>query len=125
MVDPGQPISYVYQMVDLRWLTYQNKPGSKVPQGAKIEWLESELDKIITNDRDGFLAIGADPEYNNKVVITKAIKARAIVLDEGIYHLAEGDVIAKSIPDLILWMKEGNNSSALLQIKARIEANER
>jgi len=109
-------------MSDFLTVYYQNKPGKRVPQGVKAEWLEAELDKLIEEDVDGFLAISSDAEYENKLIINKAMMCRAITKDDGKYYLPDSTVIADSVDDLVLWIKDGRNSEELLQIKARIEA---
>jgi hypothetical protein len=109
-------------MSDFLTVYYQNKPGKRVPQGAQAEWLEAELDKLIEEDVDGFLAISSDTEYENKLIINKAMMARAITKNDGKYYLPEGNgVIANSIDDLVLWIKDGRNSDELQQIKVRIQ----
>ena len=50
------------------------------------------------------------------------MRIRAILKEDGKYYLPEGnEVIANSLDDLILWLKDGNNNEAYFQIQARIE----
>ena len=100
---------------------YQNKPGKRVPEGANQEWLEAELDKAIENDIDWFLLIAKDPDYDYKLFIHKALKKRAILKEDNKYYLPEGDIIANSNADLVLWLKDPINDETYMQIKARVE----
>ena len=109
-------------MMDFLNVYYQNKPGKTVPQGANETWLESALDKIIEDDIDGFLFISQDPDYDMKVLITMAVKTKALLFYDNKYHTPDQAVIANSTKDLILYLNNDMNQETVLQIKARIEA---
>lgn len=111
-------------IVDFLNVYYQNKPGKKADSTMSLEKLVATVDGLIENETDKFLEVAADPEYDNKLFITKALRIRAILVESGKYHLPTGELIANSINDLILWLKDGNNNEEYLQIKARIEQSE-
>ena len=112
--DKGKPA-----MIDFLTVYYQNKPGKRADASIDIKKV---VDTIISEDIEGFLSVIADAEYENKVFISKAMRIRAILKEDGKYYLPEGnEVIANSLDDLILWLKDGNNNEAYFQIQARIE----
>lgn len=111
-------------IVDFLNVYFQNQPGKKADSTMSLEKLVATVDNIIENETDKFLEVAGDAEYENKLFITKALRIRAILIDQGKYHLPTGEVIANNIKDLILWLKDGNNSEEYFQIKARIDQSE-
>lgn len=108
-------------LVDFLTVYYKHKPGKRADSTMSLEKLVSTIDGIIDNDVDDFLTVATNAEYDNKVFITKALKVKAILVEEGKYYLPEGALIATSESDLIAWLKDGNNSEEYLQIKLRIQ----
>lgn len=110
--------------VDFLNVYYQNQVGKKADMTMSEEKLVATIDDIIENETDRFITVAIDPEYENRLFIVKALKIRAILVEGGKYHLPTGELIANSIEDLILWLKDGNNNDEYLQIQARIEQAE-
>lgn len=110
--------------VDFLNVYYQNQPGKKADMTISEEKLVATIDGLIEEETDRFLTVCSDAEYENKLFIIKALKIKAIIVESSKYHLPTGEIIANSIDDLVLWLKDGNNNEEYLQIQARIEQSE-
>lgn len=108
-------------MSDFLTAYYYAKPGKRVPENATVVWLESEIDKIIESDLNGFLAIASDPDYETKLLIGKAINKKALYKDSNRYSLPEGGLIATNLDDLLIWFKDPINSEEVTRIEAKVQ----
>jgi ribosomal protein S20 len=101
--------------------------GKKVSPASKIEFLSGELEKIITEDLDGFLAVSKDKDnYELKLLISDAVDAGAIIKDKRKYFLPGGDPLcgegdSPTIENAIIYLKNKANQDILSTLKARIK----
>lgn len=107
-------------MIDFLTAYYYKVPGKRVPEAAKIEWLQAEIDKIIDEDLDGFLKIAVDPDREYKLLIGKALNKRILSKEGSTYSFFQGAVIARNLDDLLLWFKDPRNSEEVTKIEAKI-----
>lgn len=98
--------------------------GKKPSNGATREFMEAEIDKIIEQSLDEFLAIIKDSNYEHRLFIEDALEAKALTkVGRTAYALPGGDKIGGSLQEAIDWIKDPKNSEEVLTIKVRIEAN--
>tara|TARA_R100001463_G_scaffold42850_2_gene89585 strand:+ start:4451 stop:5308 length:858 start_codon:yes stop_codon:yes gene_type:complete len=101
--------------------------GKKVSSVSKIEFLVGEIEKIISDDLEGFLTTAKDKgNYELKLIIAKGVEAGAIMKDKRKYYLPGGDALCGEgdIPTLdnaILYLTNKANQDVLTTIKARIK----
>lgn len=108
------------KMGDFLSAYYFGKPGKRVPDNAQLNWLASEIDRIIESDLLGFLAISEDPDYDLKLTITKAINRGVLNKDKNRIMLPEGGLIATNMDDLLLWFKDPVNSEEVTKIEMKV-----
>jgi hypothetical protein len=103
----------VYQM---------EKPGGKsVPTNAKRDFLIAEVEKIVEGDKNTFLKILKDDNYEKKVLIYQALKAKALVRDGLKFKTPEDAIIGNNLKEAMDYLYDPLNSEELLKVKARID----
>lgn len=111
-----------YAMIDFLSAYYFGKPGKRVAENADIKWVTGELDRIIEEDLDGFLAISKDGDIEYKIIIQKALAKQALFKDMNSYILPDTkQIIASNLDQLILWFKDAANSEEVIKIEAKIQ----
>lgn len=101
--------------------------GKKVSAVSKEEFLVGELEKIITDDLDGFLLIAHDkPNYDIKLLIAQAVEAGAVIKDKRKYFLPGGDALcgegdSPTIENAVLYLNNKANQDVLSTLKARVK----
>lgn len=111
-----------YAMIDFLSAYYFGKPGKRVAENADIKWVTAELDRVIEEDLEGYLAISKDGDIEYKILIQKAISKNALYKNRNSYSLPDTNkVIAENLDSLILWFKDPANSEEVVKIEAKIE----
>ena len=101
--------------------------GKRVSENSKIEFLKSELSKIVTDDIEGFLSIAKDKDnYEIKLLIADAIDCGAVIKQGRTYHLPGGDSLCAEgdtavIDIAIAYLKAPRQQDLLNQIKLRVD----
>lgn len=101
--------------------------GQKVSPASKIDFLVGQVDDIIENDIDGFLAIIKNQEdYEIRLLVEKAVEAGAVLKQGRKYFLPGGDALCGSgeapvISSVITYLKSPANEDILDMLTARID----
>jgi hypothetical protein len=110
------------KMKDFLNVYYTLKPGGKsVAPNAKQDFLIAEIEKIIDTDLTDFLRLAKDPDYDKKVLVFSALKARALHREGMVFKTEEGRELGNSVEAVISFMDNPENTEEVLKIKARIE----
>lgn len=97
--------------------------GRQVAEDSKVNWLKSQLQDIIDTDLKGYLNVAEDEDYDMKDFINRAIKAGAIIKQRNQYKLPGGEVIARSIKELIDYLRANENQDIYIDIESKVEAS--
>lgn len=118
----GRMDSSPEKMKDFLSVYYTIKPGGKsVPVNAKMDFLIAEIEKIVESDVDTFNSITKDKDYDTKIMITKAMRAKALERDGQSYRTPEGKTIGQNLKETIQFLTNPANSEEVLKIQARID----
>lgn len=99
--------------------------GSKPDKDSTIEFLRTQVWKLVSKFPTKFLEIVGDPDYETKIFLDKALRAGAIkMIGRTTYALnyGKGDTIGSTLGLAISYLKDKANSTTLLEIQARIES---
>jgi hypothetical protein len=112
----------ITKLKDVLNVYYMNKGIVKSVQStATREYIESEANSIIESDAKGFLEVVNDEYLEDKIMLYKALKSRAIEKEAGKYILPSGKVIGSSFREIVAFFNDDENAEELLKIRARIE----
>jgi hypothetical protein len=98
--------------------------GKKPDENSSLEFLRTQVWKIVDSTPEKFTIIVSDPDYEMKTFIDKALSAGALkVQGRTTYTLGYGneDVIGRTMKDAILYLKDKKNNVTLLEIQGHIE----
>lgn len=112
-------LSYVIKIYGI-----ETSNDKKIASNATLDWIQSEVIKIIDNDMSTFMSIVTDPDFEWKSIVSDAISCKALVkTGKTKYALPGGETIATSLSDLMEYLKDPENNPQLMIIKARIKAS--
>ena len=82
----------------------------------------AEFDKLAMTKPQVILDVNSDVNLDYKILLKKAINARAITRsDSGVYQDRTGKLIGSNTDKAIAWLQEDENSESILLIKSIIE----
>lgn len=101
-------------------------------KGASSDFLKAELYKVIEDSTpvggdismlDKFVSIATDNEFDERVLIDKALQAKAIArIGKNGYRLFKGEEeIAEDTKEMIQWIKNPKNQIKVEAIRAQVE----
>ena len=101
--------------------------GKRVDPNSKIDFLVTEIDKIVENDLDGFLKVAEDKNLQLKLLIEKAVEYGIINKDGRKYFLNGGDPLAapgksSTIENVVEYLEDKSNQDIKLHIQAQVNA---
>jgi hypothetical protein len=101
--------------------------GDKPDKDSTIEFLRTNVWKIVKKFPDKFLKTIEDVDYDTKIFLDKALRCSAIkLIGKTTYALnyANNDIIGSTLGLAIAYLKDKANSTTILEIQARIEVEE-
>lgn len=101
--------------------------GIKANKDATIEFLRTEVWKLVDKFPEKFNEIVGDTDYETKIFLDKALRCGAVkLIGKTTYALGYGkeDIIGSTLGLAIIYLKDKRNSTTLMEIQARIEGKE-
>jgi hypothetical protein len=96
--------------------------GKTPAHNSKIDFLKSELNKIIEVDLTGFLAIVEDKDFEMKLFIDRCLEIGALAKDgKTKIALPGGDIIGSTLSETIEFLRNKKNSDIYATLKAKLE----
>lgn len=69
--------------------------GKRPSANSKTDFLISEVDKFLEENIREFLSVLEDPQYETRILLTKALQVKAIIKDGNKYFSADGEALCK------------------------------
>jgi hypothetical protein len=110
----------MYEFLMVYWL--ENRSSSKPSKDSNVNWLSSEIQKLIDNDLNKFLKV-VNSNYEDKLLIHQSIEAGALTLAGNTFVTVDGLPVGNSISEVILYFKDERNQEQRLKLLALIESN--
>jgi len=109
-----------------KMIDYLTLLGKRPSANAKIDFLRAEITKQIENNIDGFLEIAEDPQYETRLLLTKALQKKAIIREGYKYFLPGGDPLCKkgevnNMKNALNFLDADENQDIRLSLETRIE----
>jgi len=101
-------------------IRYGKRPG----KDQSLEYLRTEVWKIVDILPKEFMKVVGDSNYETKVFIDKALRSGGMIMKgRNTYCLGYGseDVLGRTLEETILYLKDKKNQTIYLEIQARIE----
>jgi len=95
--------------------------GKKVAKNAKIEFLQTEANRLLSNAPEAFLNAVRDKDLETKILIQDAISGK-ILNKQGIeYFTPGGDSIGKNLADAVEFLNNKKNQDLRLVIEKKVD----
>lgn len=69
--------------------------GKRPSVNSTLDFLVSEIDKFVEDNIREFLSVLEDPQYETRVLLTKALQVKAVIREGHKYFLPSGDPLTK------------------------------
>ena len=115
----------VKKLSDFLWIHYlTNKEGKRLPNNPTLDYLRSEVGRIIEERPGEFLSIITDPAFDTKALIQKAINIGLIQRDGMTFKIFGEDTSNNSLEELIVYLLDERNNNIRISLIGKIEAHE-
>lgn len=96
--------------------------SNKIVKSKDVEFLRSEVQKIIDSNIKGFVEVMEDKSFGTKAFINKALDAKALDRTvKGGYALKGGDEIGRTLSETVEFLESNKNQDIFLKLKAQID----
>lgn len=94
--------------------------GKRAGDDASVDFIESQLDKIVTEDPQEFLATVEDPTFTMRAFIDDCLSSRVLTKSGTKYILPGGDVVGYTLEQTIEYLKNPDNQEVYLDLKGKL-----
>ena len=94
--------------------------GKRAGDDASVDFIESQLDKIVTEDPQEFLATVEDPTFVMRAFIDDCLSSRVLTKSGTKYVLPGGDVVGYTLEQTIEYLKNPDNQEVYLDLKGKL-----
>ena len=94
--------------------------GKRAGDDASVDFVESQLDKIVTEDPAQFLATVEDPTFEMRAFIDDCLSSRVLVKNGTKYTLPGGDVVGYTLEQAIEYLRNPDNQEVYLDLKGKM-----
>jgi len=98
--------------------------GKKVAKNAKLEFLQTEANRLLSNAPDAFLNAVRDKDLETKILIQDAITAKALRKQGIAYYTPGGDLIGNNLAEAVEFLNNKKNQDLRLVIEKKVDAME-
>ena len=94
--------------------------GKRAGDDASVDFVESQLDKIVTDSPQDFINTVEDPTFAMRAFIDDCIASRVLVKNGTKYQLPGGDVVGYTLEQTIEYLKNPDNQEVYLDLKGKL-----
>jgi hypothetical protein len=94
--------------------------GKRAGDDSSVDFVESQLDKIVTDDPQNFLTTVEDPTFTMRAFIDDCIASRVLVKNGTKYQLPGGDVVGYALEQTIEYLQNPSNQEVYLDLKGKL-----
>ena len=94
--------------------------GKRAGDAASVDFIESQLDKIVTEDPQTFITTVEDPTFKIRAFIDDCISARVLVKNGTKYQLPGGDIVGYTLEQAIEYLQNPDNQEVYLDLKGKM-----
>lgn len=94
--------------------------GKRAGDDASVDFVESHLDKIVTETPQDFLTTVEDPTFKMRAFIDDCLSARVLVKSGTKYVLPGGDVVGYTLEQAIEYLQNPDNQEVYLDLKGKM-----
>lgn len=98
--------------------------GKKVGKNAKLEFLQTEANRLLSNAPESFLNAVRDKDLETKILIQDAITAKALRKQGIAYYTPGGDLIGNNLAEAVEFLNNKKNQDLRLVIEKKVDAIE-
>ena len=94
--------------------------GKRAGDDASVDFVESQLDKVVTDDPQGFLTTVEDPTFKMRAFIDDCLASRVLVKNGTKYQLPGGDTVGYTLEQTIEYLQNPDNQEVYLDLKGKL-----
>lgn len=94
--------------------------GKRAGDDASVDFVESQLDKIVTDNPENFLSTVEDPTFKMRAFIDDCISSRVLVKNGTKYQLPGGDTVGFTLEQTIEYLQNPDNQEVYLDLKGKM-----
>ena len=94
--------------------------GKRAGDEASVDFIESQLDKIVTEDPQTFINTVKDPTFQMRAFIDDCTSSRVLVKNGTKYQLPGGDTVGYTLEQTIEYLKNPDNQEVYLDLKGKL-----
>jgi len=94
--------------------------GKRAGADASVDFIEAQLDKIVTDNPRGFLETVDDPTFEMRAFIDDCLKERVLVKNGTKYTLPGGDVVGFNLEQTIEYLQNPDNQEVYIDLKGKL-----
>lgn len=94
--------------------------GKRAGNDASVDFVESQLDKIVSEDPQNFINTLDDPSFKMRAFIDDCISSRVLIKNGTKYQLPGGDIVGYTLEQTIEYLKNPDNQEVYLDLKGKL-----
>ena len=94
--------------------------GKRAGDDSSVDFVESQLDKIVTDNPQAFITTVEDPTFKMRAFIDDCISLRVLVKSGTKYQLPGGDTVGYTLEQTIEYLQNPENQEVYLDLKGKM-----
>jgi hypothetical protein len=94
--------------------------GKRAGDDSSVDFIESQLDKIVTDNPQAFITTVEDPTFKMRAFIDDCISSRVLVKSGTKYQLPGGDTVGYTLEQTIEYLQNPDNQEVYLDLKGKL-----